>query len=85
VSAPAGLISSLAANTSANIPGVRGHKRYRSGAWRITVFAGWDPVTGKRIDIHETVKGPDNRAGAKLADDRTRGRIHQVRVVLWRE
>jgi len=49
---------------------VKGHKRYRSGAWRLTVFAGWEPVTGKRIDIHETVHAPDNRAGSKLADAR---------------
>ena len=49
---------------------MKGHKRYRSGAWRITVFAGWDPVTNKRINICETVKGPDNKAGAKLADAR---------------
>ena len=49
---------------------MKGHKRYRSGAWRITVFAGWDPVTGKRINICETVKGLDNKAGAKLADAR---------------
>lgn len=49
---------------------MRGHKRYRSGAWRLVVFAGWDPATGKRRDLHETVHAPDNRAGAKAADAR---------------
>lgn len=50
--------------------GMRGTKRFRSGAWRLKVFAGWDPVSGKRIDIYETVKAPNNRAGVKLADAR---------------
>ena len=49
---------------------MRGHKRFRSGAWRLTVFAGFDPVSGKRQDIHETVVAPDTRAGAKRADAR---------------
>ncbi|MGD9796088.1 MAG: tyrosine-type recombinase/integrase [Acidimicrobiia bacterium] len=49
---------------------MKGHKRFRSGAWRLTVFAGWDPVTGKRVDVYATVKAPDNRAGAKVADAR---------------
>jgi len=57
-------------SANANIGGVKGHKRFRSGAWRLTVFAGWDPVTTKRIDIHETIKAPNNRAGAKEADAR---------------
>jgi integrase len=49
---------------------MKGTKRFRSGAWRLKVFAGWDPVTNKRIDLYETVKAPNNRAGAKLADAR---------------
>jgi integrase len=49
---------------------VKGSKRYRSGAWRLKVNAGRDPVTGKRREVYETVKAPDNRAGAKLADAR---------------
>ena len=49
---------------------MRGHKPYRSGAWRLVVFAGFDEETGRRVDVHETVPGPDNRAGAKAADAR---------------
>ena len=49
---------------------MKGTKRFRSGAWRLKVFAGWDPATGKRIDLYETVKAPNNRAGAKAADAR---------------
>ena len=49
---------------------MRGHKRYRSGAWRLVVFAGFDEETGRRVDVHETVPGLDNRAGAKAADAR---------------
>ena len=47
---------------------VRGNKRWRAGAWRLAVFAGCDPETGKRIDAFATVRAPNNRAGAKLAD-----------------
>lgn len=49
---------------------MKGHKRFRSGAWRLVVAGGIDPVTGRRLSIHETVRAPDNRAGAKLADAR---------------
>jgi integrase len=49
---------------------VKGHRRYRAGAWRLVVHAGVDPVTGRRRSIHETVHGPENRAGAKAADAR---------------
>jgi len=63
---------------SANIDGVKGHKRFRSGAWRLSVFVGWDPITGKRIDIHETVRAPDNRTGAKKADARLASIISAV-------
>ncbi len=49
---------------------MRGHKRYRSGAWRLTVAAGTDPGTGHRRTVYGTVRAPDNRAGAKLADAR---------------
>ena len=49
---------------------MKGHRRFRSGAWRLVVHAGTDPVSGRRIDIHETVRAPNNRAGAKQADAR---------------
>jgi hypothetical protein len=49
---------------------LRGHKRFRSGAWRLAVAAGLDPATGRRRSLYETVNAPDNRAGAKLADAR---------------
>jgi integrase len=47
---------------------VRGHKRFRDGAWRLIVTAGTDPNTGRRRNIYATVKAPSNRAGAKAAD-----------------
>ena len=49
---------------------MRGHKRFRSGAWRLVVAAGLDPATGRRRSLYETVNAPNNRAGAKLADAR---------------
>jgi hypothetical protein len=49
---------------------VKGHKRFRSGAWRLVVAAGNDPLTGERRSVYETVHAPDNRAGAKAADAR---------------
>jgi integrase len=49
---------------------MKGHKRWRSGAWRLAVFAGVDADTGKQRYIHETVRAPNNRAGAKAADAR---------------
>ncbi|HYA45027.1 MAG TPA: site-specific integrase [Acidimicrobiales bacterium] len=49
---------------------MRGHKRFRNGAWRLVVAAPNDPLTGRRRNIYETVHEPDNRAGAKLADAR---------------
>jgi hypothetical protein len=48
----------------------RGHKRFRSGAWRLVVAVDLDPVTGRRRSLYETVNAPDSRAGAKLADAR---------------
>lgn len=47
---------------------MKGNKRWRAGAWRLAVFTGFDPETGKRVDVYATVKAPNNRAGAKLAD-----------------
>jgi integrase len=49
---------------------MRGHKRFKEGAWRLAVANGFDPLTGRRRTIYETVPGPNNRAGAKLADAR---------------
>jgi integrase len=49
---------------------MKGHKRFRSGAWRLAVFAGIDPDTGRQRYVHETVHAPNNRAGAKTADAR---------------
>jgi len=47
---------------------VKANKRYRDGAWRLTVAAGSDPLTGRRRTVYKTVHAPDNRAGAKQAD-----------------
>jgi integrase len=49
---------------------VKGHKRYRSGAWRLAVFAGTDPESGRKRYVYETVHAPNSRAGAKSADAR---------------
>ncbi len=49
---------------------MKGHKRFRSGAWRLVVNAGTDPVTAKRRNIYETVREPNTREGAKAADAR---------------
>ena len=49
---------------------MRGHKRFRSGAWRVSVAAGTDPETGRRRSVFETLRVPNNRAGAKRADAR---------------
>lgn len=50
--------------------GMRGHKRWRSGAWRLGVFARIDAETGKQRYVNETVHAPNNRVGAKAADAR---------------
>lgn len=49
---------------------MKGHKRFRSGAWRLAVFAGVDPHTGRKRYLFETVRTPNNRMGAKAADAR---------------
>jgi integrase len=49
---------------------MKGHRRWRSGAWRLAVFAGIDLNTGKQRYVHETVHAPNSRAGAKAADAR---------------
>jgi integrase len=47
---------------------MRGHKRFRAGAWRLVVDAGPDPLTGKRRTINRTFHAPDTKRGAQLAD-----------------
>jgi integrase len=47
---------------------VAGHKRFRAGAWRLTVEGPPDPITGKRQQVYRTVREPNTRAGAKAAD-----------------
>lgn len=49
---------------------MRGHKRFRDGAWRLVVAAPNDTLTGRRQNVYETLHAPNNRAGAKLADAR---------------
>ena len=39
-----------------------GHKRFRSGAWRLTVEGPKDPITGKRRQISRTVREPNTKA-----------------------
>lgn len=47
---------------------MKGTLRYRSGAWRLQVYAGADPMTGKERRITKTVRAADNRAGRKQAE-----------------
>jgi hypothetical protein len=47
----------------ANMP-CEGRKRCRSGAWSLVVFTGWDPSTGKRRNLYEKVRRPDNGVSA---------------------
>ena len=49
---------------------VRGHKRFKEGSWRLIVANGFGPLTGRRRSVYETVRAPNNRAGAKKADAR---------------
>jgi integrase len=57
---------------------MKGHKRYRSGGWRLSVFAGIDPMTGRKRYVYDTVRSADNRAGAKAADARLAQLIAKV-------
>lgn len=47
---------------------MRGHLRFKAGAWRLTVDAEPDPVTGKRRQLNRTVRAPNTRAGRKQAE-----------------
>jgi len=56
---------------------VRGHKRFKAGAWRLTVNA-MDPVTGKRKPVYATVHAPNNKRGAAKADSEPAKLVFQV-------
>ncbi|HZM38356.1 MAG TPA: hypothetical protein VFB94_04535, partial [Acidimicrobiales bacterium] len=45
-----------------------GHKRFRAGAWRLTVEGPPDPITDKRQQVYRTVREPNTRVGVKAAD-----------------
>jgi integrase len=47
---------------------MKGTKRFKAGAWRLTVDAGTDPVTGDRRRINRTVHAPNNKRGERQAD-----------------
>jgi len=47
---------------------VAGHKRFRAGAWRLTVEGPADPITAKRQQVYRTVRQPNTKAGAKATD-----------------
>lgn len=51
----------------------RGRIEERSGSLRVTVHAGSDPVTGKRVYLRETVRGTD--AAARRTAKRTLNRL----------
>jgi integrase len=56
---------------------VRGHKRFKAGAWRLTVNA-TDPVTGERKPVYATVHAPNNRRGEAKADSELAKLVAQV-------
>jgi hypothetical protein len=56
---------------------VRGHKRFRAGAWRLTVNAK-DPVTGERKPVYATVHAPNNKRGEARADSELAKLVAQV-------
>jgi hypothetical protein len=43
-----------------------GHRRFRAGAWQLTVERPKDPITCKRRQVHRTVE-PNTKAGEKVA------------------
>lgn len=45
-----------------------GYKRYRNGAWRLSVYLGQEPGTGRQLYAYRTVHEPDSATGAKAAD-----------------
>lgn len=47
---------------------MKGTLRHRAGAWRLQVYAGRDPLTGKHRRLTATVNEPDTRAGRKTAE-----------------
>lgn len=47
---------------------MNGYRRWRAGAWRLSVYAGTDPATGKEQRIYATVHAPNNRTGERAAD-----------------
>ena len=55
-----------------------GHKRFRSGAWRLTVEGPLDPITGKRQQLNRTVRQPNMKAGARAADVELAKRLVEV-------
>jgi integrase len=56
---------------------VRGHKRFKAGAWRLNVNAK-DPVTGKRKPVYATVHAPNNKRGEAKADSELAKLVTQV-------
>ena len=56
---------------------MRGHKRFKAGAWRLTVNAK-DPVTGKRKPVYATVHAPNNKRGEARADSELAKLVAQV-------
>jgi hypothetical protein len=47
-------------------PFVAGHKRFGAGTWRLTVEGPPYPITGRRQQLHRTVRAPNTMAGATL-------------------
>jgi integrase len=47
---------------------MKGHKRFKAGAWRLVVDAGPDPITGRRRTVNRTVHAPNTKRGAQQAD-----------------
>ena len=47
---------------------MRGHLRYRAGAWRLVVDAGPEPVTGRRRTVNRTFHAPNTKRGRQQAE-----------------
>lgn len=45
-----------------------GYKRHRNGAWRLSVYIGLEPGTGRQLYAYRTIHEPDTPKGAKAAD-----------------
>ncbi|MCB9374001.1 MAG: site-specific integrase [Microthrixaceae bacterium] len=55
-----------------------GYKRFRNGAWRLSVYVGVEPGTGRQRYVYRTVHEPDTPAGARAADRKLAAFVAEV-------